>query len=115
MLEPKESPTTAATGSGEGLQHITIHTAKCSRPILKWRRVLLALAQGRSFNRFEAERSLSDHALHSTVSTLQSKGVRVERVMETVPGFMGEPTRVARYWLAPEQRTAALALLGCAP
>ena len=65
----------------------------------KWQRVLSALLTGRSFNRFEAERELADHCLHSTVSTLESKGVRISRKTESVPGFQGIPTEVTRYWL----------------
>ena len=113
MLSPEtNSPTTAATVSGEGLQHFTAHAAKCSRPQLKWKRVLAALAVGRTLNRFEAERSLSDHCLHSTVSDIQRKGITVERHMESVPGYMGEPTRCCRYFLTPAERVKALALLG---
>ncbi len=68
----------------------------------KWRRVLEALASGQSYNRFEAERQLNDHCLHSTVSTIQSLGVPVGRRYETVPGYRGLPTRVCRYKLSPE-------------
>jgi hypothetical protein len=111
-LEMRNPPAASrADTAGDGLLHIA-DVKKSSRLLKKWRRVLLALAQGRSLNRFEAERSLSDHCLHSTVSEIQGRGIRVDRVMETVPGYCGMPTRVARYWLAPEQRTAALALLG---
>lgn len=37
--------------------------------------ILEELRTGRSLNRFEAER-LGDHCLHSTISTLRSKGYR---------------------------------------
>jgi len=40
---------------------------------LKWQRVLRALLGGSSLNRFEAERQLHDHCLHSTTSELQSR------------------------------------------
>ena len=79
---------------------------------LKWRRVLAALVTGASFNRFEAERMLHDHCLHSTVSTIQKMGVTIMRHMETVRGYHGIATRVCRYWLAPESRAMALTLLG---
>ena len=65
----------------------------------KWQRVLKAFLEGKSYNRFEAERQLNDHCLHSTVSTLQSFGVTIIRVTETVKGWQGLPTRVCRYWI----------------
>lgn len=65
----------------------------------KWQRVLSALLDGRTFNRFESERQLNDHCLHTTVSTLQDMGVTIHRQFETVPGYQGIPTRVCRYWL----------------
>jgi hypothetical protein len=86
-------------------------TIDTRRP-LKWKRVLEAFLAGRSFNRFQAERELHDHCLHSTVSTLQGMGVNIHRQMETVPGFQGCPTEVMRYWLAPASRHKAMELLG---
>jgi len=79
----------------------------------KWQRVLSALLDGRTFNRFEAERQLSDHTLHSTVSTIQSKGVTILREFETVPGYQGLDTHVCRYWLEqsePNLRRASILL-----
>lgn len=79
----------------------------------KWQRVLSAFLDGRTFNRFEAERQLNDHALHSTVSSLQAKGVTVLREFETVPGYQGIPTHVCRYWLEqsePNLRRASFLL-----
>jgi hypothetical protein len=74
----------------------------------KKKRVLLALCE-RSFNRFEAERLLHDHCLHTTASTLQNQhGIQVERTWEAVPGYMGIKTRVCRYWIAPESVEQAL-------
>jgi hypothetical protein len=66
---------------------------------------------GRSYNRFEAERELSDHCLHSTVSTIQSFGVAILRREETVPGYQGIPTRVMRYWICPGSRERAALLV----
>jgi hypothetical protein len=86
-----------------------------SRQPFKWQRVLEAFVSGHSYNRFEAERALHDHCLHSTVSTLQAMGVIIHRRMETVPGFQGIPTEVMRYWLAPASRQKALELLGRLP
>lgn len=82
-----------------------------TRPPKKWQRVLRALLSGKSYNRFEAERALSDHCLHSTVSGLQRKGLTIHRRYETVPGYMGSPTDVCRYWLAPESLQKARELL----
>lgn len=65
----------------------------------KWQRVLTAFVEGKSFNRFESERQLNDHCLHTTVSTLQGFGVTIFREFETVLGWQGIPTRVCRYWL----------------
>ena len=68
----------------------------------KKKRVLLALTQ-RGYHQFEAERELSDHCLHSTVSTIQNqRNIPVARSWETVRGFQGMPTRCCRYWIAPE-------------
>ncbi len=69
------------------------------RPPQKWKRVLSAFIAGKSFNRFEATRELRDWCLHSTVSTIQGKGVRIERKYERVPGYMDTPTECCRYWL----------------
>lgn len=82
-----------------------------SKPPRKWQRVLSAFLTGSSFNRFEAERQLNDHALHSTVSTLQSKGVVIDRRMECVPGFQDLPTHVCRYRLSPASIEDAKTLL----
>ena len=76
-------------------------------------RVLSAFAEGHSYNRFEAERSLNDHTLHSTVSAIQEFGIRVDREYEEVPCLGGRATtRVRRYWLDEEQREIAQLLLG---
>lgn len=83
-----------------------------TKPTKKWERVLAAFACGRSLNRFEAERELHDHCLHSTVSAIQEKGVSILRHDEIVPGFQGSPTHVMRYRLSPDHRQKALYLLG---
>ena len=67
-------------------------------------RVLAALMSGHSFNRFEAERQLHDHCLHSTVAQLQRvKKLTIKRKYETVTGYQGSPTSVCRYWITPEE------------
>lgn len=83
------------------------------RPGTKQFTVLAALARGRSFNRFEAERDLNDHCLHSTVSIIERLGISVCRRREKVPCLGGQrETHVKRYWLEPMERDRALTLLG---
>jgi len=75
------------------------------KPATKTDRVLSALMTGKSFNRFEAERELHDHCLHSTVSIIERKhGVTISRKRESVPGYIGAPTSVCRYWIEREER-----------
>lgn len=78
----------------------------------KIRNVLTALAQGRTLNRFEAERELHDHVLPSTVQKIEQYGIRVSRKPETVPGYVGSRVRTVRFWLEADERTKAAALLG---
>lgn len=62
--------------------------------------ILKAFIQGKSLNRFEAER-LHDHCLNTTVSYLQNHhGISISRVDETVSCVNGRVTvRVKRYRL----------------
>jgi hypothetical protein len=62
--------------------------------------ILRLLVNGKSLNRFEAERH-HDHCLHTTVSTLQNgQGITIDRMFESVPCNRGTAwTRVCRYWL----------------
>lgn len=99
-----------AAGPGRGNTSNPHH----SKPPAKWRRVLQALLEGRSFNRFEATRDLRDWCLHSTISTLVSKGVKIDRHDEVVPGYQNIPTHVTRYWLSPESHQKASELIGAA-
>lgn len=70
----------------------------------KMGRVLAALLDGKSYNRFEAERWLHDHCLNSTVSDLQiACGIKISREFEIVTGFNGKPTKCCRYWIEPEE------------
>lgn len=103
---------TAATG--EALGNAIQRCNDSSKRPVKWRRVLSAFASGRSWNRFEAERELHDHCLHTTVSTIQQKGIPVSRKDEIVPGYQGIPTHVSRYWLDKEALQRARELLGIA-
>lgn len=71
----------------------------------KTERVYMALMKGESFNRFEAERILHDHCLHSTISTLQQKyRINISRQYEIVSGYQGNPTSVCRYWIDIKER-----------
>ena len=89
-----------------------IEQANDTKTPTKKKRVLTALIDGQSFNRFEAERQLSDHVLNSTVADLQRLGITIARQLETVPGYRGLPTKVARYWISPEHRERAQLVLG---
>jgi len=81
-------------------------------PGTKEHAILSALAVGQSLNRFEAI-ALHDTALNSTISTLQSKGIRIHRVFEKVPCVHGtKKTDVCRYSLTPDQVPIAMELLG---
>lgn len=74
------------------------------RPNTKARNVLDYFLTGKTANRFEAERLLHDHCLHSTVSTLQKVyGIEISRITETVPGFEANPTQCCRYWIEPQE------------
>jgi hypothetical protein len=75
-------------------------------------RVLEALAEGRSLNRFQATRELHDWCLHSTVAALEKHGLSIARQYEQVPGYQGNRTHCVRYWLEPDQRERARELLG---
>lgn len=87
----------------------------CIRKDSKQFKVLQALASGKSFNRFEAERELHDHCLHSTVSTIQGLGIQVYRQRETVPCLGGKKkTDVMRYRLLQPEIKKAEKLLGVA-
>jgi hypothetical protein len=102
--------------TGQGGNAGTANTSKIQsntiKPPRKWQRVLAAFVRGESLNRFEAAKQYHDTCLHSTVSGIQDRGVKIERKDETVPGYMRIPTHVCRYWIAPDQRKAALNLLG---
>lgn len=77
----------------------------------KKRRVLLGFYTGAKLHRFAAEH-IGDHALHSTVSTLERTGLRFDRKTITVPTRWGSDTHVTLYWLASESYLLAAQLLG---
>jgi hypothetical protein len=107
-MEPAEK--SPALAGGPGLRNESRHDV--SRPPRKWERVLRALLSGQTVNRFEAERGLHDHCLHTTVSNLQAKGLVINRKMEQVPGYQGVPTDCARYSLDVDSYERARHLLG---
>jgi len=66
--------------------------------------VFQALISGKSFNRFEAERQLHDHCLHSTISVLEKKyQINISRIHEAAPCH-GGTTIVCRYWIDIKER-----------
>lgn len=97
---PKGTDKTKATGGNQvALEKVNTSTINNTSTAYKWQRVLEAFITGKSYNRFESERLLHDHCLHSTVSSLERKGVTIFREFETVLGWRSNPTRVCRYWL----------------
>jgi hypothetical protein len=113
LVEPIKNalPTAKLEQSISKLLPVYDTTKRTSKAPTKIKRVLIGLCE-RSYNRFDAARSLSDWCLHSTASTIQSKGIIVQRVFETVPGFDGNPTSVCRYWIAEDQHDKVRKYLG---
>jgi len=67
--------------------------------------VFQAFLNGWSGHRFNAERELHDHCLHSTVSIIEKKyQVTIHRKWVTVRGYNNTPTRVKVYWLSRENQ-----------
>jgi hypothetical protein len=77
----------------------------------KWVRVLRLFVSGARMNRFEAQRQAHDFCLHTTVSGLERRGLKILRCDETITGTFG-PIHCCRYWLAPESAELARRLLG---
>ena len=99
--------TAPAQGGPETAGNASNNNRKPKAPT-KLERVLTYLATGRSLHRFEAEREVNDHCLHSTMSEIKhSLGISYQVKYETVPGWRGHPTRVARYWLDAEAQVEA--------
>lgn len=88
--------TTTTTGNTKQTDFKATRAPKTS----KLATILGLLVNGKSLNRFEAER-YHDHCLHSTISTLQNGyGIQIDRHRETVPCMRGTASAsVARYWL----------------
>ncbi len=77
---------------------------------LKWRRILVFFAQGGRLTRFDAEK-LGDHSLNSTISNLETMGMRIAREPIAIEGRFGT-IRCKRYWLEPDEQMRARILLG---
>lgn len=76
---------------------------------MKWKRILRYFARGGRLTRFDAEK-LGDHALNTTVSNLQARGVNISREPIVLEGRFGS-IRCKKYWIEPDDRAKALALL----
>lgn len=100
-----ESPT--LSGVRAGLSNISLPHR--NKPDPKWKRVLNSLYY-RTLNRWDAV-ELRDWCLHSTVAGLESRGLKIDRWDEVVPGAYG-PVHCKRYRLSPESRERARELLG---
>lgn len=100
---PPRNDNATRLGGAEGFAEQTINTFNASAPGHKWATVLRYLLDLKSLNRFEAERRVNDHCLHSTVSYLNREfGIVIDRSFETVPALKGRATaRVCRYRLNP--------------
>jgi hypothetical protein len=87
-------------------QHIT------SKAPTKIARVLGYQVFSGSLNRFEAERDVGDHCLHSTISSLaHGYGLNFERQLERVPNHWGQPCDVTRYSLPTSEHQKARTVL----
>jgi hypothetical protein len=112
-----ESPVSAAAAADPGRGDKTdvpterSATACAMQPPRKWCRILRALLDGRTLNRFEAARELRDWCLNTTISQLERRGLTIQRKDEMVPGAYGA-IRCCRYWLARESTARAHELLG---
>lgn len=74
-------------------------------------RLITALLEGAKTS-FELEKHPTyDHCPNSTVSELRKAGLAIHTEMTVVPGYGGEPARIARYSIAPESRGKALKLV----
>jgi len=88
------------------------HKAPKVKPGTKEFVILSVLAAGRSLNRFEAIR-LHDTALNSTISTLQGKGLTIDRKFEKVSCMDNtKKVDVCRYSLPHDQFGKAQQLMG---
>jgi hypothetical protein len=75
-------------------------------------KVLVALAYGLSFNRFEAEEILHDYELPTTVNLIQEYlQVTVSRHFEIISKSYERPEKIYRYWLTLKEQEKAITIL----
>lgn len=108
-----DNKTAAPTGIGSG------RIGSNSGPIVehrqaarKWQRVLRAILEGPKTTRDLERAPVFDHVGHSTAAELRKMGIRLVTEIVEIPGYAGEPARVARYSVAPECRERASRLVG---
>jgi len=77
----------------------------------KQHRIATEFFAGRELHRFTAQQ-FGDYSLHSTVSSLESHGLRFDRKTISVPTRWGRDCHVALYWLHPASFGLAAQLLG---
>lgn len=117
-MDKEKQSLAASRSAGQAIEHERdpqhgSATPRAAQP-RKWARITRALLDGRTLNRFDANREHRDSCLNTTISQLERRGLTILRKNETVPGAFG-PVHVCRYWLAPESRARALELLGLSP
>lgn len=85
------------------------HTAR--KPTLKWKRFLAAVLESPKTSRELELAPVYDHVAHSTASEIRKKGIDLNTEIVTILGYGGEPSRIARYSIAPASRSKAVSLL----
>ncbi len=106
----KDTKKRAAPPGKECAAFETQRHADDSKPT-KWRTTVSHLLRGPR-HRFDGTR-WGDHALHSTVATLQRfHRLEIERAWTEVPNRFGTRTRLKAYWVADNCRRAAYSLIG---
>lgn len=95
-------------------QSIASRLVGAHKPTPKRIRTLTAIVRG-PVTSFELEKAPTfDHCASSTVAELRKAGIEILTEMVTVPGYAGEPARIARYSVAETSRDAALKLIEAA-
>jgi len=101
---------TKAAPSGKEIAASEIHLPPYDSKLLKWQTTLKHLLRGPR-HRFNAER-WGDHALHSTVSSIQREhGLVLLRQWCEVPTRFGTNCRVKQYWVDELSRSQAMRLV----
>jgi len=111
MSAKDPTPAGSVTGVGKSSSGSvdSLHSGRTAR---KWMRFLRALID-RPHTTRELERApVFDHCAHSTASEVRKKGVQIVTEVIEVPGYAGQPARIARYSIPDAGREFALQLLG---